>query len=172
MELQATSLEIAQESIHKVAQGKGGLLGKFFVRDPLFCINLEYKKFYCATLPYDVVARRFPFRRHPLSGSIDIIVDALMGKSAVREEPLVLETVQGEVFQNGLHDMDEAEAIQTASEYAKRIIFRMCKNLPVFGQGSAAFFFRPHWMAYYGDPGQARNPRYLPFEADGKSFRR
>lgn len=61
--------------------------------------------------------------------------------------------------------------MECAEDFARRIVMRMCRNLPTFGEASCETFFRPYWMAYYGQP-DGEKPRYLPFEADGLTFKR
>lgn len=174
MLMKATPIIISQESIEIQAKKKGGLLGRLFVREPLFEVNLEYRKFFSINLEHTVVARKFPFGKHEISGSINIIVDAMFDKCGVKEisESLILEDIEGIEFQNGKHDMTDNQAIDCAQKYARRIIFRICKNLPTFTTNHVSYFYRPFWIAYYGNPNATKNPRYLPYEADGKSFAR
>lgn len=172
MLMQATPIIISRQSIEKQAKKKGGLLGMLIVREPLFELTLEYRKFFYITLEHNVLARKFPFRKHQISGSLDIVVDAMFDKCSVKEknEPFILDDVEGKEFQNGIHDMQDSQALECAQKFASRIIFRMCKNLPTFTQHNISYFYRPFWMAYYGDKTIIKNPRYLPFEADGKAF--
>lgn len=171
MDMMATPVTVSREEALKKARGKGGLLGRIFVRKPLTEIRLEYVRFYMVTLPYAVEARRFPFRRHETGGVMSVAVNALYGRCAVKDTELVLESVQGEHFQNGCFEMDRLEAEKSAMDFARRIVMRMCRNLPRFGEAGAETFFRPYWMAYYGSP-EGKDARYLPFEADGLTFKR
>lgn len=173
MPFTATSVTVRREDIEKQARGKGGLLGKLFVRAPLFDIRLEYRKFYLVSLEYSVMARKFPFRTHEVSGRLLFIVDALMKKSAVVDITFSDEETEGVIFQDGRYDIDEAEAVECAEDYATRILLRTCRNLPKFtAPPETSVLYRPFWIAYYGDPERDNRPRYLPFEADGFSFNR
>jgi len=170
--MQATPITISRENIEIKAKKKGGLLGMLIVREPLFEVALEYRKFFIISLEYEVVARKFPFGKHDIAGSLDIVVDAMFDKCCVKEknEPFILEDIEGKKFQNGIHDMEDAEAVECAQKFSSRIIFRKCKNFPTFTENIIAHFYRPFWMAYYGNPALIKNPRYLPYEADGKAF--
>ena len=173
MPFTATPVSVRREDVEKQARGKGGLLGKIFVRAPLFDLRLEYRKFYLVSLDYRVMARKFPFKTHEVSGRLLFIVDALMAKSAVVDITLRTEEVDGTIFQNGRYDIDEKEAVECAEDYATRIIMRMCRNLPQFtAPATTSTLYRPFWIAYYGNPEHDSKPRYLPFEADGFSFNR
>ena len=66
---------------------------------------------------------------------------------------------------------NKAEAGERAKNFARRVVMRLCRNLPHFGDVRCESFFRPYWIAYYRDP-QGTRPRYLPFEADGLTFKR
>lgn len=171
MDMMATPVTLAREEVLRRAKGKGGLLGRLFVREPLTELRLEYVRFYMIRLPYEVEARRFPFRRHETGGVMSVAVNALYGRCAVKDTDLVLAPVQGEHFQGGRFEMEAGEADELAMNFARRIIMRMCRNLPRFGEVQHETFFRPYWMAYYGRP-DGVNPRYLPFEADGLTFKR
>ena len=169
--MMATPVTLAREEVLRRAKGKGGLLGRLFVRAPLTELRLEYVRFYMIRLPYEVEARRFPFRRHETGGVMSVAVNALYGRCAVKDTELALAPVQGEHFQGGRFEMEAGEADELAMNFARRIIMRMCRNLPRFGEVQHETFFRPYWMAYYGRP-DGVNPRYLPFEADGLTFKR
>ncbi len=171
MDMMATPVTVAQSSILRTAQFRGGILGRLLVRQPLTEIRLEYLRFYLVRLPYAVEARRFPFRRHESEGVMTVVVNALYGRCAVKDTDLQLAPVQGMHFQDGKFEMNGREAAECASDFARRIIMRMCRNLPSFGESSCETFFRPYWMAYYGRP-EEESPRYLPFEADGLTFKR
>ncbi len=171
MNMTATALTLAKDDILRTARGKGGLLGKLFVRAPLTEVRLEYVRFFLVRLPYSVEARKFPFRKHDTGGVMSVAVNALYGKCAMKDTEFTLAPVEGVHFQNGKFEMDEAEACESAKSFAQRIVMRLCRNLPRFGEVECESFFRPYWMAYYGDP-QSEQPRYLPFEADGLTFKR
>lgn len=171
MDMMATPVALAREKVVRRAEGKGGLLGRLFVRKPLTELRLEYVRFYMCSLPYTVEARRFPFRRHETGGVMNVAVNALYGSCAVKDAELVLAPVQGEHFQNGCFEMEDREAAEAAVNFARRIIMRMCRNLPTFGEIGVETFFRPYWMAYYGSA-EGKEARYLPFEADGLTFKR
>lgn len=174
MDMLATPLTLAKDDILRAARGKGGLLGKLFVHAPLTEIRLEYVRFFLVRLPYAVEARKFPFRRHDTSGVMSVAVNALFGKCAMQDAKFTLAPVQGAHFQDGKFEMDETEARESAKSFAQRIVMRLCRNLPRFGKEDeigCECFFRPYWIAYYGDP-QGERPRYLPFEADGLTFKR
>ncbi len=172
--MQALPITISKDEIEKKARSKGGILGKLFVREPLFDVLLEYRKFFHVTLDYDVVAKKFPFKKHPVSGTLEIIVDAMHDTCCVKDkhEIFTLESVEGKEFQNGMHDMSEQQSLEYAQKYATRIIFRNCRSLPTFTKSTSSTFYRPFWMAYYGDPRAVIKPRYLPFDADGRAFTR
>lgn len=172
MTFSATPVRVSKESVLPQAKGKGGLLGRLFVRESLFQLILEYKKYYVIRLPYTIEARKFPFRRRTMDGALSIVVDALQGGCAVKDSDIPLEQAEGPIFQEGVNDMDEEEAVTTARNFAAKILLRLCRNFPTFGEAEIDFFYRPHWMAYYGDPRNCAKPRYLPYEADGMTFRR
>ena len=172
MAFSATPVRASKESVLPQARGKGGLLGKLIVRESLFQVTLEYKKYYLVYLPYTIEARKFPFRKKNMDGRLVVVVDALSGSCGVKEKEIELEQAEGVIFQNGINDMSESEAATTARDFANRILLRLCRNFPTFGELEIDFFYRPHWMAYYGDPATSAKPRYLPFEADGLTFRR
>ena len=171
MDMLATPVTLSREEILRRAKGEGGLLGRLFVRQPLTELRLEYVRFYMVRLPYDVEARRFPFRRHETGGVMSVAVNALYGRCAMKDTELALAPVQGGHFQNGRFEMAGGEAEELAMNFARRIIMRMCRNLPRFGAVEHETFFRPYWMAYYGDP-ESQDTRYLPFEADGLTLKR
>ncbi len=173
MPFTATPITVKREAVEVQARSKGGLLGKIFVRAPLFKLSLEYRKFYLVTLAYRVTARKFPFKTHMVSGQLPFIVDALMAKSAVVDTALHTEEADGPIFQSGRYDIDAREAEACAEDYANRIIMRMCRNLAQFTAPAViSILYRPFWIAYYGNPEQDSKPRYLSFEADGLSFNR
>ncbi len=171
VDMMATPVTLDKERIRRTAEARGGLLGRLFVREPLAEIRLEYVRFYMVRLAYTVEARRFPFRRHDTGGVMTVAVNALYGRCAVKDTDMRLVPVQGEHFQGGRFEMESGEAVESAMNFARRIVMRMCRNLPVFGEVGCETFFRPYWMAYYGRP-DGKNPRYLPFEADGLTFKR
>lgn len=171
MDMMATPVTVAQTSILRTAEFRGGILGRILVRQPLTEIRLEYVRFYVVCLPYAVEARRFPFRRHRTEGVMNVVVNALYGRCAMKDTDLQLASVQGGHFQEGKFELQEQEAVECAENFARRIVMRMCRNLPSFGVASCETFFRPYWMAYYGRP-DGEKPRYLPFEADGLTFKR
>ncbi len=171
MDMMATPVTLAREEAFRRAAGKGGLLGRIFVQKPLTELRLEYVRFYMVTLRYAVEARRFPFRRHETGGVMSVAVNALYGRCAMKDTDLVLASVQGEHFQNGRFEMESGEAGEAAMNFARRIVMRMCRNLLTFGEMGVETFFRPYWMAYYGSP-EGKEARYLPFEADGLTFKR
>ena len=171
MNMMATPLALDREDILRAARGKGGLLGRLFVRAPLTEIRLEYVTFLLVLLPYTVEARKFPFRRHDAAGIMSVAVNTLFGTCAMKDAELTLAPVDGVHFQGGTFEMDETEAGECAKNFARRVVMRLCRNLPHFGEVRCESFFRPYWIAYYGDP-QGTRPRYLPFEADGLTFKR
>ena len=101
MDMMATPVTVAQSSILRTAQFRGGILGRLLVRQPLTEIRLEYLRFYLVRLPYAVEARRFPFRRHESEGVMTVVVNALYGRCAVKDTDLQLAPVQGMHFQIG-----------------------------------------------------------------------
>lgn len=126
-------------------------------------MRLEYKKFYRFSFPYRICARIFLTRHREIAGEIEIIVDAAT---------IELVESSGRLFMDGTFDMDIDEAGHTALEFAKRIVSRIGRSVPTFGAAAEpGYFYRPIWAAYYGDP-QDRACRYLPFEADGHTFKR
>ena len=171
MDMMATPVAVARTSILRTTQFRGGIQGRILVRQLLTDIRLEYVRFYMVRLPYSVEARRFPFRRHATEGVMTVIVNALYGRCAVKDTDLQLAPVQGGHFQQGKFELNGQEAVECAEDFARRIVMRMCRNLPTFGEASCETFFRPYWMAYYGQP-DGEKPRYLPFEADGLTFKR
>jgi len=164
---------VPEADIHKVAKGKGGLLGKLFVRAPLTELRVEYKKYYRCVFTYAVNAKLFLFKRKEIQGKIEIIVDAFSGKCGVNNSyPFSLEKVEGRLFLDGKYDMSENEAHAAAFEFARRVVLRLARSAAEFGEYSKPeCFYRPHWMAYYGDP-KEKDCRYLPFEADGHTIKR
>lgn len=171
MDMMATPVTLAREEVMRTARRKGGLLGRCLVREPLADVRLEYVRFYMVSLPYTVEARRFPFRRHETGGIMSVAVNALYGSCAMKDTALCLASVQGEHFQNGCFEMERREAEEAAMNFARRIVMRLCRNLPKFGEIGVETFFRPYWMAYYGST-EGKEARYLPFEADGLTFKR
>ena len=114
MDMLATPVTLSREEILRRAKGKGGLLGRLFVRQPLTELRLEYVRFYMVRLPYDVEARRFPFRRHETGGVMSVAVNALYGRCAMKDTELALAPVQGGHFQNGRFEMAGGEAEELA----------------------------------------------------------
>lgn len=173
MEFVSTPVCLPEEAIHKKARGKGGLLGKIVLfKRPLTLLRLEYLKFYRMTLPYDVTVRVFPAKRRELTGSIEVIVDAMTGKCAVNNGPIHLEKAEGSPFMDGRYDVGTDEALQIAENFANRIVTRLTKGIPRFGECEAPeYFYRPHYIAYYGEP-ESPDCRFLHFEADGQTFKR
>ena len=171
MNMMATPLTLDRRDILRAARSKGGLLGRLFVRAPLTELRLEYVRFFLVRLPYSVEARKFHFRKHDTDGAMFVAVNALYGKCAMKDTEFTLAPVDGIHFQGGMFEMNEAEAGERAKNFARRVVMRLCRNLPHFGDVRCESFFRPYWIAYYRDP-QGTRPRYLPFEADGLTFKR
>lgn len=169
----STPVRIEEKSITGPARRKGGLIGMLMVRAPLTTLRLEYKKYYRFSFPYRIYARIFLTRRREIAGEIEIIVDAVTGKCAVNDSTTIeLVESSGKLFMDGTFDMDIEEAGNTALEFAKRIVSRIGRSVPTFGAApEPEYFYRPIWAAYYGDP-QDKTCRYLPFEADGHTFKR
>ena len=101
MNMMATPLALDREDILRAARGKGGLLGRLFVRAPLTEIRLEYVRFLLVLLPYTVEARKFPFRRHDAAGIMSVAVNTLFGTCAMKDAELTLAPVDGVHFQGG-----------------------------------------------------------------------
>ena len=143
------------------------------VRPPLTLLRLEYKKFFRLVFPYDIVARVFPFRRREISGNMEIIVDAISGSCAVNNAVSIeLIPAKGKLFMDGTMDMEVQEAHDIAITFGRRIVTRLGRSVPHFGDClEPEFFYRPYWIAYYGNP-ENKKCRYLPFEADGHAFKR
>jgi hypothetical protein len=172
MELLVTPLVFPQENFIKEAKRKGGLLGRLLVREPFYQMTLEYKAYYRVSLPHYIEARRVFTPKKKVSGTAHMIVDAETGKCAVITETLDLTPASGKVFQYVQAQISPEEAIDVAKRYANKVLLRLSGGMPVFKDHSIIEFYRPHWIAYYGDPTECTNPRYLPFEADGLSFNR
>ncbi len=173
MEMVGTSVCVREDQIRRKAAGKGGLLGKLLLfGTPLTLLRLEYLKYYRVPLGYEVSTRVFPARRKELSGSLEVIVEAMTGKCAMNNASVALQTVTGLRFMDGRYDLKEEEALQLAKNFAVRVVTRLAKGVPRFHERCAVeAFYRPHYIAYYGNP-EDKNCRYLPFEADGQTFKR
>lgn len=173
MELVSTPVRIEEHSIRGQARRKGGLLGMVMVRQPLSILRLEYKKYFRFAFPYEVLARIFPFRRKEIAGKMEVFVDAVSGNCAVNTVTTIeLVTVEGLPFMEGAMDMEVQEAHDIAHAFGKRIVTRIGKTVPTFDEcPEPEHFYRPVWIAYYGDP-EDKTCRYLPFEADGHTFKR
>ncbi|MFZ5945832.1 MAG: hypothetical protein ACOYVD_17205 [Bacillota bacterium] len=172
MELLSTPLQIPKEKFIKQAQNKGGLLGKLMVKEDLHDFILEYWGYYKITLYYELDTRKFIFGKKKISGIIEMIVDGRSGSCAVSTEEVKMVKVKGNTFSNGCFNIDKADAIGRARHYATRILFRRYRGLASFNKSEVSIFYRPFWIAYYGNPHECSNPRFLPFEADGMTFKR
>lgn len=170
MQLLATPLTIGQEAFMKEAKGKGGLLGRLFVREPLYKMTLEYKKYYRILLPHTIDVRRLFAGKKNISGVMNMIVDAETGNCAVISEDFSLVNTTGKVFCDGEVKVEQEEALDIAKRYATKVLTRLSGGRPVFREHRLEEFYRPQWIAYYGNPAACDEPRYLPFEADGYSF--
>ena len=115
MNMMATPLALDREDILRAARGKGGLLGRLFVRAPLTEIRLEYVRFLLVLLPYTVEARKFPFRRHDAAGIMSVAVNTLFGTCAMKDAELTLAPVDGVHFQGGTFEMDAQKTSPGAS---------------------------------------------------------
>jgi len=172
MEILSTSIQLPKERFIKQAEKKGGLLGKMIVKEDLHDFKLEYWGYYRITLSYELATRKFIFGKKNLSGVIEMIVDGRGGSCAVLTEELKIVKAKGTLFSNGCFNITEQDAIQRAQHYATRILFRRYRGLPSFKNYNVSTFYRPFWIAYYGNPQECSNPRFLPFEADGMTFKR
>lgn len=173
MKLISTPVRIEENAIRGQARRKGGLLGMFTVRQPLTLLRIEYKKYYRFIFPYEILARIFPFRRREIAGNMEMLVDAISGNCAVNSGIAIeLAETEGIPFMDGAMDMEVEEAHGIAYDFGKRIITRLGRSVPRFGEcADPEFFYRPVWIAYYGDP-KDKSCRYLPFDADGHTFKR
>lgn len=173
MELISTPVRIPEEKIRGKAKGKGGLIGKVLLwKQPMTLLRLEYLKFYRFAFSYDVTVRVFPAKKRDLTGKIEIIVDAMTGKCAVNDIHIDLCETEGRHFMDGRFDMEVPPAHDLAQGFAKRIVMRLTKGTPIFGEClEPEYFYRPYYIAYYGDP-EDKACRFLHFEADGHTFKR
>ena len=174
MELISTPVRIAEADIKGQAKRKGGLIGLVMLAgSPLTLLRVEYKKYFRFFFPYEIVARVFPFRRREFNGDMEIIVDAISGSCAVNNAvDIELIQVEGHVFMDGTLDMEMQEAHDIAIEFGRRVLTRLGRSVPHFGEClEPDVFYRPFWIAYYGDP-KDKKCRYLPFGADGHAFKR
>ncbi|MFZ7103866.1 MAG: hypothetical protein ACOWWO_14610 [Peptococcaceae bacterium] len=172
MELLSTPLQIPQEKFIEQAQGKGGLLGRMIVKEDLHDLKLEYWGCYKITLTYELDTRKFIFGKKKIAGIIEMVVDGRTGSCAVLTEKLTIVRARGNIFSKGCFSIKQEEAVQRARQYATRILFRRYRGLPSFCKSETATFYRPFWIAYYGNPQECSKPRFLPFEADGMTFKR
>lgn len=171
MNMMATPLALDREDILRAARGKGGLLGRLFVRAPLTEIRLEYVRFLLVLLPYTVEARKFPFRRHDAAGIMSVAVNTLFGTCAMKDAELTLAPVDGVHFQGGTFEMDETEAGECAKNFARRVVMAAVPQSAALRRSAVRKLFPPVLDSVLRRS-QGTRPRYLPFEADGLTFKR
>ena len=133
MNMMATPLALDREDILRAARGKGGLLGRLFVRAPLTEIRLEYVRFLLVLLPYTVEARKFPFRRHDAAGIMSVAVNTLFGTCAMKIDGRLAEPpeyTRGAIARTSLY-MEDAYSVYKMSGAQRKLMQAWDKMHPV-----------------------------------------
>lgn len=159
--LLSTARLMSKYEAQKLAEEKGGLLGKILIRKALTSVELLYFPFYLVTMQTGYKLRSFK-----LPESIKVVVDGSTGKCAlVKTEP------QLQPLPESAEKMEEQfstqEVIRYAANHANRYLIRVRKNAAFFKNEQVTTFYRPYWVAFYGDRKTEKKVWYLPFAADG-----
>ena len=159
--LLATPRTMSKHEAQKLAERKGGLLGKILIRKALASVELLYFPFYLVTMQTG-----HKLRSSKLPENIKVVVDGSSGKCAlVKTEP------QLQPLPESAERVDEQfntqEVIRYATNHANSHLIRVRKNAAFFKNEKVTTFYRPYWVAFYGDRKTEKKVWYLPFVADG-----
>ena len=160
----ATPVSMSRDEARHLAENKGGLLGKVLIRKRLSGLELKYYPFYIVKLKTD-----YAVRASRLPDSFRLAVDGTSGRCALADAEINLVDLPADASLVE-SDFTEEEVIRYASKHANRYLIKTRRTAAMFKDEVVEPFYRPFWVAFYGEPEEGRKVWYLPFEADGFCF--
>lgn len=167
-------MTVPQARALELAKAKGGLLGRVLTREDLTRLALEYWPHWLVSVAYkaNTGAMSRVFRTAGREGVVKVILGDLTGEIGVLDAELALglESIDGSLIVTPR--LDENGAVKPALHFSQRVLaaqhIRPVQLIPTETQ----VFYRPVWVAYYGDESRLLGSKYLPFPGDGLSFMR
>lgn len=147
-----------------LARKKGGLLGKILIRRKLTSLELLYFPFYLVTMK---IGHKVRISKIP--DMLKVIVDGSSGRCVLVDAELQLHPLENTVKREP-EQFSTEEVIRYAGKHANRYLIKVRRNAAVFKDETVITFYRPYWLAFYGDRSTEKKVWYLPFEADGYSI--
>lgn len=162
--LLSTRKVMTEQEACRLGEDKGGMLGKILIRKKMTSLELLYFPFYLVSIKtgYKVRVSKIP-------EMMKVVVDGTSGRCALVNTEPNLQPLCVDAKKESEHFSLE-EVIRYASKHANRYLIRVRRNAALFKEETATTFYRPYWVAFYGDRSKEKRIWYLPFEADGYSI--
>lgn len=173
MTVLASTLKFSKESALLLAQKKGGLFGQIFIRKDFHEVELVYFPYFKTTLDLSFKVRKFFFCSEKIINTkVSVVVSGTTGKGSIIDGFPELKSLN-----SGNHSLIEPEVpekkvIEQAVKCAQKYVIRSVRTIPIVDKVEIELFYRPFWVAYYGEKRMGEKIYYLPIQADGYSVNR
>lgn len=152
------------EQARRLAESKGGFIGQLLIRRGLSSLRVLHYPFFLVTLEVD-----YAVRKSKLPPQFKVVVDGTSGRCALVEEEPDLEALPAEAT---LVDvlLTTEEVVRYSGKHLNRYLIKTRHTAAAFKKEVVQLFYRPYWVAFYGDKEMGKKVWYLPYEADGYAF--
>lgn len=166
MTVLASCKKLSKLDVLPTVKNKGGLIGKLLVRKPLCELELMYFPYYKVTLDVYIEARKLPFMpKKKLNTTIEVLVSGTTGSASIIQGFPKLERIETKNLIETI--VSEEEVIRKATKCADRYVIRSARTFSIVKDVKLELFYRPYWVAFYGEEIVGEKAYYLPIQADG-----
>ena len=178
MQIEVTPITMSEEEAMKVARGGGNIIGKamfgkkdinlqlWYLENREVIFNLEYQ-------PAPLMRWLGKTSSKRPSQKIRMVVEGTRCTASYAGEPIntrEIEIEDSEAIQKTTYS--DEEIIQTAKRMAVRMVRRQIGQVPKAEVYQMRSFYRPYYIAFYGELKMGERVRYLPIPADGNRVER
>lgn len=168
MSILASPLAMLKSEASALARKKGGILGRIIVRQDLHELELHYFPFFKVLLAVNIAGRKLPFLpKKTAKTSVHILVSGTTGSASVIQEFPALEPICAEACNLVEVLVSEEKILEHATKCVNKYVIRSTRTLPAVKDSQIDLFYRPYWVAYYGQKVEGQKIHYLPIQADG-----
>lgn len=176
MKILALQKQVTEEAAMKIAEKKGGPLGRLFLRNTSIMMKLMYLE--SKEIIYDMTYEPVPFfgkllpaRPGAQRQKIRIIVEGTRCNPAYLAEELrtiTLDIADESLIQESPHPVQKM--IEEGKYLARRMVRRQIGRNVCMEAASVRSIYRPYYVAFYGDWQPENKVRYLAIPADGNEI--
>lgn len=165
MKILRTECKMTEEAALAAAEKKGGFVGKLLVRDPLTELRMHYFPFKMVTFP----VQHRPLFKPVRNTQVTVACDMTTGAAILCDKPLDLEETEAREDMLEECSIKDDRAFNSAHRLAYRLVRKHVFGRSQLNEHQSQMFYRPYWLAIYGEMVEGNRVRYMPMPADGLS---